>query len=132
MEGGIVDWEVILPIAFLLLVPAGLVCGGLALYQYLRFENSIDVPHVPVAMTIFVVQYGLVGLLLLAYSQRYRLLPTILMFLTAISLVAVARLGWQAHTRAGHRIALAGLSTLCAYICFFIHDYQEYAEFRHW
>ncbi len=124
------EWELYLAIGFLVLAPMGLVCGRLALYHYLRFESSVDVPQMPIAMTVFAVQYGLV--LTLAASLRYRLLPTILMFLTTIALITVIRLGIQAHTKAGLRLAMAGLLTLCAYMCIFGHDYLLYSEFHHW
>lgn len=74
------EWELFLAIGVLILAPLGFVCAGLALYHYLRFETSADLPRVPVAMTIFAGQYVLV--LILAASLRYRLLPTILMFLS--------------------------------------------------
>ena len=117
------EWELFLTIGFLVLSPIGLVCGGLAFYHYLRFESSADVPRVPVAMTVFAVHYGLVVLVILAHSRRYMLLPTILMFLTTIALITVIRLGLQAHSKAGFRIGMAGLFTLCAYTCIFVHDY---------
>lgn len=81
-------------------------------------------------MTVFAVQYGLV--LILACSLRYHLVPTILMFLTTIALITVVRPGLQAHTKAGFRIALAGLLTLGAYMCMFGHDYLLFSEFHHW
>ena len=81
-------------------------------------------------MTAFAVQYGLV--LALAVSQKYHLLPTILMFLSTIALITAIRLGLQAHTKAGFRIALAGLFTLCSYMCIFGHDYLLFSEFHHW
>lgn len=81
-------------------------------------------------MTAFAVQYGLV--LVLAVSQKYQLLPTILMFLIAIALITAIRLGLQAHTKAGLSIALAGLFTLCAYMCIFGRDYLLYSEFHRW
>jgi hypothetical protein len=125
------EWELYLTIGFLVLAPLGLLWGGLALYQYLRFESAAEMPRVPFAMTVFAVQYGLV--LILAVSLRYRLLPTILMFLTAIALISVIRLGLQAHSKAGFRIAMAGLFTLCAYMCIFGHDYLLFSEsFHQW
>jgi len=126
------EWELFLMIGFLVFSPIGLVCGGLALYRYLRFESSSDVPRVPVAMAMFAVHYGLVVLVILAYSQRYALLPTILMFLTTIALITVIRLGIQAHSKAGFRIGMAGLFTLCAYTCIFVYDYLLYSEFHPW
>jgi hypothetical protein len=121
-----VDWEIILPVVFLLLVPLAFVCAGLALYQYLRFESSADIPQVALAMAAFAVHYGLAFLLILASTHRYVLLPTILMFLTTVALMTVTRLGFQAHSKAGLRIGLAGLFSLCAYICLFITEYREF------
>jgi hypothetical protein len=86
------------------------VYGGLAGYFYFRRERSNDTPRVPVAMVGFAAQYGLV--FTIAVLGRYALLPTILLFLTIIALVTVIRLGLQAHSKAGFRIALAVLFTL--------------------
>jgi hypothetical protein len=69
-----VEWQLYLAIGFFVLAPMGLVCGGLALYHYLRFEGSADIARVPVAMTVFAVQYVL--FLTLASSLRYHLLLT--------------------------------------------------------
>ena len=122
------DWDLFLAIGFLALTLTGLVLAGLALYYYLRFESSADIPRVPVAMTVFVAHYGLVLVLGLAVSHRYSLLPTILMLLTTIALITVMRLGWQAHTKAGNRIALAGLLVSCAYLCYLVHDYRLFGD----
>ena len=78
----------------------------------------------------FAVQYGFV-FALLAVFRNYHLLPTILMFFTAMSLITAVRLGLQAHTSAGSRIALAGLFTLGAYICLMGSDYLQFAKFYH-
>ncbi len=75
-------------------------------------------------MTAFVVHYALILLVILAYSLHYRLVPTILMFLTTIALGNVMRLGFQARTKSGVRVALAGMFTLCAYVCLFIYEYH--------
>jgi hypothetical protein len=122
-----VDYELFLAIGFVLLAFSGLVCGGLAGYVYFRWERSNDTPRVPVAMVAFAVQYGLV--FTVAALGSYALLPTILLFLTLIALITVIRLGLQAHTKAGFRIALAGLFTLGAYICKMLSDYHQDARF---
>ena len=104
------DYELFLPIGFVLLALLGFAYGGLAGYFYFRWERSSDTPRVPVAMAAFAVQYGLV--FTIAGSGRYALLPTILLFLTIVALITVIRLGLQAHTKAGVRIALAGFFTV--------------------
>ena len=45
-----VDWELLLPIGFVLLASLGLVCGGAAGYHYIRWERSSDTPSVLVAI----------------------------------------------------------------------------------
>jgi hypothetical protein len=122
-----VDCELLLAIGFVLLALLGLVFGGLAAYMYFRWERSDDTPRVPVAMVAFAVQYGLV--FTIAVLGRYALLPTILLFLATIALITVIRLGLQAHSKAGFRIALAGLFTLGAYICKIVSEYHQFARF---
>ena len=122
-----VDWELLLPIGFVLLASTGLVCGGLAGYHYFRWEQSNDIPRIPVAIAVFAIQYGLV--FTLSVLSNYNLLPTILMFLTMMALITAIRLGLQAHSKAGFRIALAGLSTLSAYICKMGSDYHQFVKF---
>ena len=78
-------------------------------------------------MVAFAAQYGLV--FTIAVLGSYALLPTILLFLTIIALITVIRLGLQAHSKAGFRIALAGLFTLGAYICKMVSDYLQDARF---
>jgi len=46
-----------------------------------------------------------------------------------IALITVIRLGLQAHSKAGLRMALAGLFTLGAYICKMVGDYHRLARF---
>jgi hypothetical protein len=84
---------------------------------------------VPVAIVVFAVQYGFV--FTLTVLRNYILLPTILMFFTTMSLITVVRLGLQAHSNAGSRMALAGLFTLGAYICLLGSDYQQFVKFYH-
>jgi hypothetical protein len=121
------DWELLLPTGFILLAPLGLLCCGLAAYHYLRWERSNDTPRLPVAIAAFAVQYGFV--FVLAGLSSYSLLRTILMFFTTMALVTAIRLGLQAHSRAGARIALAALFTLSAYICKIGSDYRQFAKF---
>jgi uncharacterized membrane protein HdeD (DUF308 family) len=123
-----VAWELLLPIGFVLLASLGLLYSGLAAYHYLRRERSNDTPRLPVAIAAFAVQYGFafasVGL------SSYSLLRTILMFFTAMALVTTIRLGLQAHSKGGSRIALAGLFTLSAYICKMGSDSYQFAKFH--
>jgi hypothetical protein len=122
-----VDWELLLPTGFVLLASLGLLCGGLAAYHYLRRERSNDTPRLPVAMASFALQYGFV--FVLAGLSSYSLLRTILMFFTTMALLTAIRLGLQAHSRAGARIALAALFTLSAYILKMGSDYHQFAKF---
>ena len=126
-ENHCVDREFFLVIGFLLFALLGLVYGGLAGYFYFRWERNEDTPRVPVAMVAFALQYGLV--FTIAILGRYALLPTILLFLAIIALITVIRLGLQAHSKAGFRIALAGLFTLGSYICKMVIEYHEFARF---
>jgi hypothetical protein len=119
-----VDWELLLPIGFALLASFGLVFGIIAAYYYVLRERSNDSPHLPVAITAFVVQYGLV--FCFTVLRDYKLLPTIMIFLTGVALVAAISLGLQAHSNAGYRIALAGLFTLGAYICRIAGDSKQF------
>jgi len=105
-----------------------LLFSGLAAYRYLRGERSNDTPRLPVAMAAFALQYGFV--FVLAGLSSYSLLRTILMFFTAMALVTAIRLGLQAHSRAGARIALAALFTLSAYVCKIGSDYDQLAKFH--
>lgn len=117
------DWELLLPTGFILLASLGLLCCVLAVYQYLRWERSSDTPRLPVAMAAFVLQYGFI--FVVAGLSSYSLLRIILMFFTAMALVAAIRLGLQAHSRAGARITLAAVFTLSAYICKMGSDYYQ-------
>ena len=121
------DWELFLPTGFVLLGSVGLLCGGFAAYHYLRWERSNDIPRLPVAIGAFALQYGFV--FVLAGLSSYSLLRTILMFFTTMALVIAIRLGLQAHSSAGARIALAALFTLSAYICKMGSDYYQFTKF---
>jgi hypothetical protein len=123
-----VDWELLLPAGFVLLAALGLLYGGLAAYHYLRRERANDIPRLPVAISAFALQYGLV-VLLAGFSGGDNLLRLILMFFTTMALVIAMRLGLQAHSKAGSRIALAALFTLSAYICKIGSDYYQFAKF---
>ena len=120
------DSELLLPTGFILLGPAGLLCSGLAAYHYMRWERSDDTPRLPIAIGAFALQYGFV--FALAGLSSYSLLRTILMFFTTMALVIAIRLGLQAHSRAGLRIALAALFTLSAYICKMGSEYYQFAK----
>jgi hypothetical protein len=124
------DWELLLPIGFVLLAPLGLVCGGLAVYHHCRREQSNDTPRVTVAIVAFAIQYSLV--FILTVFRNYVLLPTILMFLITVALITVVRLGLQAHSKAGFRITMAGLFTLGAYICLMGSDYLQLSKSYRW
>jgi hypothetical protein len=122
------DWELVLPIGFVLLASLGLLFSGLAAYHYLRWERSNDTPRMPVALAAFAAQYGFV--FVLVGLSSYSLLRTILMFFTTMALVTAIRFGLQSHSSAGARIALAALFTLSAYICKIGSDYYQLAKFH--
>lgn len=127
-ENRCMDWELFLPIGFVILGSLGLVYCGLAAYHYFRGERSNDTPRLPVAMVAFAVQYAFV--FALTGLSNYSLLRTILMFFTTMALLTAVRLGLQAHSKAGSRISLAGLFTLSAYICKVGSDYYQFAKFH--
>jgi hypothetical protein len=126
-ENADVDWELLLPVGFILLASLGFVYGGFAGYHYFRGEHSNDTPRLPVAIVALAVQYGFV--FTLAGLSNYSLLRIILMFFTTIALLTAIRLGLEAHSKGGSRIALAGLFTLSAYICKLGGDYYQFAKF---
>jgi hypothetical protein len=111
----LLDIELAWAVGFVLLAAAGLVYAAFSAYLYFRFERSADDMHVPIAISAFVMHYFLsFGS---RYIQDYVLLPTLLLFLTALTLALVIWLGSQARSRAGIRIALAGVFTLAAFVC---------------
>jgi hypothetical protein len=123
----LLDIELALPVGFLLLAAAGFVYAAFGAYLYFRFERSAADMHVPVALSAFVMHYGLVfGAL---YVRREVLLPTLLLFLMALTLALVIWLGSQARSKAGIRIALAGVFTLAAFVCRMGHDFYQFTKF---
>jgi hypothetical protein len=71
--------------------------------------------HVPFAISAFEMHYVLVcGLL---FVRREVLLPVLLLFGLALTLALVIWLGSQARSKAGIRIAWAGVLTLPSFIC---------------
>jgi hypothetical protein len=123
----LLDIELALPIGFVLLATAGLVYAAFGIYLYFRFERSMADRHVPAAMAAFTVHYALViGSL---YAPLDALLPMLLLFVTALAVVMAIRLGAQARSRAGTRIALAGLFTLAAFACRIGHHIYQSRKF---
>jgi len=124
----LLDLEIALPVGFVLLAAAGLVYAAFAAYLYFRFERSAADMNVPVALSAFVVHYGLLfGTL---YVRREVLLPTLLLFLMALTLTLVVWLGSQARSKAGIRVALAGAFTLAAFALRMVHDIYQFTKFR--
>jgi len=111
---GHVDWELLLPTGFVLLASLGALCGGLAGFHYIRYGEVDDAPRVSVALVAFGLQYFLVCT---ATTINYMILPTILLFFTLTALLVAIILGFQAHSKAGSRVALAAIFTLAAYAC---------------
>ena len=109
------DIELALPVGFVLLAAAGLVYAAFAVYLYFRFERSTADMYVPVAISAFAMHYVLVfGS---PYVRGEVLLPSLLLFLMALTLALAIWLGTQARSKAGVRIALAGVFTLAAFVC---------------
>jgi hypothetical protein len=122
------DWELLLPFGFISFALLGLGYGGFAGYRYLSFERQSDSPRLPVAIAALAIQYGFVFVLF--FVRHYALVPTILMLPITIALITVIRLGLEARSTAGTRIALAGLFTFCAYLCKAGSDYYQFLKFR--
>ena len=123
----LLDIELVLPVGFVLFATAGFVYTAFAAYLFFRFERGTADKHVPVAIFTFAMHYSLVfGS---RYVQRYVLLPTLLLFLMALSLVLMIWLGSQARSKAGIRIVLAGAFTLAAFICGTGHDIYQANKF---
>jgi hypothetical protein len=111
-----VDWELLQLIGIILFGAAGLVYAGLAGWYYLLTERR-QMNGVPVALAAFMLSYGLAYSLTISALQLERLLPTIITFGIAIALVVAISVGIKAHSKAGTRIAIAGMFTLGAYFC---------------
>jgi hypothetical protein len=112
----LLDIELALPIAFVLLGAAGLVYPVLAACFYFRFERSTADMHVPVAFFALSMFYVLTfGCQL--YVRGEALLPFLLLFGMPQILALVIWLGSQARSRAGTRVAMAGVFTLAAFVC---------------
>ena len=109
------DFELVPPIAFLLLFAAGLVYAIFAVYLYFRSERSATEKRVPVAIAALTVHYVL--LFCFPHVQGYVLLPTLVLFLTALASLMAVFFGWGARSKAGTRIAWAAAFTLSAFIC---------------
>ena len=109
------DFQLLIPIALLLLAVTGLVCAIFATYLYFRFERSSTERHVPAAIAALAAYYVLLWGSL--HVQGYVFVPTLLLFLMAESLGIAIWLGLRARSNAGRRIVLAGAFTLAAFIC---------------
>jgi hypothetical protein len=124
---GHVDWELLLPTGFVLLASSGALCAGLAGFHYIRSgEVAGEAPRVTVALVAFAVQYFLIGSVTILNTMLW---PTILLFFTLAALLIAISLGFQAHSKAGFRIALAALFTLVAYACKIGSDYFQRTKF---
>ena len=100
--------------------------AAFAAYLYFRFERSTADMDVPVAISAFAMHYALVfGSL---YVRGEVLLPSLLLFLMALTLVLAIWLGTQARSKAGIRIAVAGVFTLAAFVCRMGHDIYQFAK----
>lgn len=108
------DWLLLRVIGVVLLGTAGLAYAGLATRHYLFAERG-QMNGVPVAFAALALAYGLAYSLTFSAIQVVRLLPTILTFWIAIAVVIAIRIGVKARSKAGYRIAFAGMFTLVAY-----------------
>jgi len=123
----LLDIELALPLGFIVFATAGLLYAAFATYLYLRFERSADDMHVPIAISAFAMHYILVfGLF---HVQGEVLLPLLLLFLMALALALVIWLGSQARSKAGIRIASAGVFTLVAFVCGIGHYIYQSTKF---
>ena len=121
------DIEIALPTAFILLAAIGLAYAAFAGFIYFRFERDGAEMHVPVALSIYAIHYVLaLGLL---HVRGEALLPSLLLFGMLLSLLLVIWLGSQAGSKAGIRIALAGLFTLAAFACLAGHEIYQSTKF---
>jgi hypothetical protein len=119
----LLDIDLALPVGFLLLAAAGLVYAVFAAYLYFRFERSGAGLRVPVGISVFAMHYVLVfGSF---YVRGDVLLSSLLLFLMALTLALAIWLGTRARSRAGIRIALAGVFTLVAFVCRMGHDIYQ-------
>ncbi len=109
------DFQPLAAIAFLLLAAAGLVYAIFATYLYFRFERSSGEKYVPVAIAALIAYYVLLSGF--SYVQDYVLLPTLLLFLMAETLIMAIWFGSRARSKAGRRAAWAAALTLAAFIC---------------
>lgn len=123
---GHVDWELLLPTAFIMLAALGALCAGLASFHYVRSGEGDDAPRLTVALLAFGLQYFLICTVT---TLNYLILPTILLFFTLTALLIAIILGIQAHSKAGSRIALAAAFTLVAYACKIGSDYFQSSKF---
>jgi uncharacterized membrane protein HdeD (DUF308 family) len=111
----VLDFQLVLPIVFLLLFGAGLVYTVFASYVYFRSERSSIDKNVPVAMGALTIHYAL--LYGFPYVRGLVLVPTLLLFLMALAPLVAIWFGSEARSKAGRRIAWAGAFTLAAFIC---------------
>jgi hypothetical protein len=111
----VLDFELALPVGFVLFATAGLVYAAFAAYIYVRFERSTPDMHVPVGLSAFTMYYVLVFGILRVRGEY--LLSLLLLFGMPLILVLVIWLGSQARSKAGIRMALAGGFTLAAFAC---------------
>jgi hypothetical protein len=129
VSGGepVLDIELALPVGFVLFAAAGLVHAAFAAYVYFRFEWSTADMRVPVALSAFAMHYVLVlGFL---YVRGEALLPSLLLFGMLLTLALVIWLGSQARSKAGIRVALAGVFTLAAFACRVGHEIYQSTKF---
>lgn len=110
----VLDFQLVLPVAYLLLMAAGLVYAIFAAYLYFRSERGADDKRVLIAIAALTLHYAFVfGFSLV---RGFVLVPTLLLFLMALTPVLAIWFGSQAGTKAGSRITLAGAFALAAFI----------------
>ena len=82
----------------------------------------------PVALSAFAMHYVLVRSFL--YVRGKAPLPSLLQFGMLLTLALVIWLGSQARSKAGIRVALAGVFTLAAFACRVGREIYQSTEFR--
>jgi len=109
-----IDWQLLIPMMSVVLLPLGFLLACFAAYRYVRYERSgNEMRKVPTALVMFGVHYALV---VVAVSlEQVVLLPAFVLFLALVGLIVAACLGFGAHSPAGLRVALAGLCTVVGY-----------------
>lgn len=111
------DRQILLPLLFLFFAAGGFVCFGFAIYWHHRRERGAADQRATVAIIAFIAQCAFASGL--SHVSTLLLLPTIVLFLIAVSLAIAILLGLRSKEKSGVYIALASFFMVGAYICRF-------------